>query len=173
MKAKHAYSAFFIAVLAGCLWWTFSLGDFFIGYFVPQALIFLIVPPFFGCLLMYVALRHFDIASRFHSVAFIVAGALAVPLWMQPWSPRVAFFRKVESIQPGMTKQQVAHVMKGYIGGEWLPTEPSWVPGELMEKRVTHLMHYRWTNDDGRYDADIGQVFLRGDKVVGTRSLTD
>ena len=38
---------------------------------------------------------------------------------------------------------------------------------------VTHAVSYRWNDTDGQYNADIGVVYFRNDKLVGTSFSPD
>jgi hypothetical protein len=158
-----------LAVLA----WLWMLGDLAAGSWNWAAFAILVPLPLSLCWLVYAVLRAYSVARRWHLAAAILATLLVYPLIYQPWNPRCVFVRKLESIQPGMSDADVRSIMGGYIGGERFETKLIYVPDELRPQTVTHEMSYRWNEDDGRYNSDIGQVFLHGRTVVGVRFLPD
>jgi hypothetical protein len=84
------------------------------------------------------------------------------------------FVQKLASLRIGMHQADVERTMSGYLGGQpYSIDSDSYVPDELVGAGVTHIMSYRWNGIDGRYTADIGQVFLRDGRVVGTRFMPD
>jgi hypothetical protein len=63
--------------------------------------------------------------------------------------------------------------MKGYIGGDDGPSPLSESIALDRGVSATHVLSYRWNDVDGRYNSDVGQIFLRDGVVVGTDFLPD
>ena len=89
-----------------------------------------------------------------------------------PWHPRQVFVRKVDTLT-GHSLDQVQREMKSYTASPPTELEDSrYVPDELIARKPDLLVTYRWSRH-WAYDSDLGQVFLRNGKVVGTRFLAD
>ena len=73
---------------------------------------------------------------------------------------RRAFVSDLNSIEPGMSQAQVEEIMKPYMTGTGRPG--------MGRSGV-----FRWCDEDGRWDADLGIVRFRGGKVVDVRFLRD
>ena len=104
--------------------------------------------------------------------------ALAVLLYfgmmLTPWHPRKQFIAKLNSIQVGMTIDEVDQIMDGYMLGFGRGLDrvvPAYPTGE--ERKVAKgNMTYRWSKS-ASYNADWGRVFFEEGRVVKTEFLPD
>lgn len=92
------------------------------------------------------------------SVAVLLA-ALAC-LHVVPWNSRKVFLREFRQIEPGMSRQDVDVLLRGYEFGERRPAP------DALERTYVH-------SRSGRFDSDWGIVRLQGDRVVSTQFLPD
>lgn len=162
----------FVAFCAGALWCIDFCGDFCVGTLHPLALLICIGVPLVVCTGFFVGLRLDRQAKPWHTVVLLLTVALGFPIYRQPWNPRVAFVTRLDGLK-GKTVAQVQKEMKGYSGGEVSRAEPGFVPEDLQLSDVTHVIGYRWNEDDWRYNADVGEVFLKDGIVVGTQFSPD
>lgn len=162
-----------LAVLCAGLWWINFLGQVLVEVdWIKWAVV--VGPPLLVCWLLYFALRASNATNRVHFGIMLAFSVLSVLFVYQPWNPRRVFVQKLSGLHEGMTVPDVQQRMAGYFGGEVFESSGGpYVPEELSGKGVTHQMSYRWNETDGRFNADIGQVFLRDGHVVGTRFLPD
>lgn len=114
--------------------------------------------------------RRWMIAVALLSV--LLVGALSLSCW----HPRKAFVRDVQSVEVGMTVDEVEGILGGYLkgpGAKFLqPTPPEYPAGE-RRTRATGVMIYRWNDTDGAYDADWGLVKFVDGRVTHRELLAD
>jgi hypothetical protein len=106
-----------------------------------------------------------------------LAGILLVALLsLTCWHPRKVFVRDVESVQVGMTVDEVEDILGGYIKGKgakfFQPRPPAYPTGE-ERRHATGVMTYRWNDHDAAYDADWGRVHFVGGRVTRREFLGD
>ena len=106
-------------------------------------------------------------------VALISICFVAAILYLTPWSSRNGFLKHLYSIKPGMTATQVQAVMKGYIQGPGIPSNPfadTPVPsGGLAIQSALVFRH----SEDPAYNADWGIVNLRDGIVTSVEFSAD
>ena len=106
---------------------------------------------------------------RWKSIGFaILVTALAVGIWIP--SPRKAFVNDLLSVRPGMTVEQVMGKMAKYRGGDKFDLYVA--PNEVPANATGHW-YVGWNNDDGRYDADLGDIEFENGRVVNVEFLPD
>jgi hypothetical protein len=134
----------------------------------PLTIVLVWIPIAVGCLISSVlAPARWKVVAAFH-VACVGLAAMLIP-----WHPRQVFVRNLESLT-GKSVAEVRAIMRPYMANE--PTQLSgdlYVPEELRPSRPTLLLSYRWNDTDGAFDADVGEVFFRDGRVVGTRFDAD
>lgn len=86
-----------------------------------------------------------------------------------PWHPRQLFVWRLAMIPSGATESEVRQRMNGYLGG----SKADWAPEALRGQGVTETISYGWNDTDGRFNSDVGEVFLAKGRVVGTSFLPD
>lgn len=118
-------------------------------------------------------------ASRERALRAAGAGlaVLAVLLTLVPWHPRKVFAARLDSIEKGMTVDEVEAIIGGYIKGHgWaIPDElppPEYPEGEARA-HATGTMIYRWNTTSASYNADWGKVEFQDGKVVAVDFLPD
>ncbi len=148
--------------------WIYLLGGEMAGATGLLPYVVIVVPPMMLCSGMFIIIRSHGASSKAHFIVLLVALALATPLALQPWTPRSVFISKLDSIRPGMSEAEARQIMAGYLGGEKGESSGLYIPEALEGKGISHAIYYRWNETDGRYNADVGHVYLRDDRVVGT-----
>jgi hypothetical protein len=151
--------------------WALWLGDYLAGEWFLAAMPIVLYPHL--VLAVYCLLLRGRVTGRPHLLGLLIVVLATVPLYLQPWNPRVVFVRTMNSLVPGTTESEVRRVMAGYLGGCLREAGPQYMPEELADAGATHVMSYRWNETDGRYNSDIAQVYLRDGRVVGTQFLPD
>lgn len=150
---------FFLALACG---WIYFWGLLSGGMWpAPLLFVFLILVPFPFVAISVALLKGAQLMRRAHWVTLTLFAIAVIPLYKQPWNPRNVFISKLTSLTPGMTEQEVRRRMEGYLGGTKSKLDNS-------EFGATHCMYYRWNDEDGRFNADVGFVYLNGDRVVST-----
>ena len=168
-REKRAMSTvLFLLAIAGWLWFASTLDVFvgtgwnwFLAGFVIAAGVF--VAPF--------VLLHF---ARWKLAVCGLAVILIFAMMLTPWHPRKQFIAKLDSIQVGMTIDEVEQIMDGYMLGFGRGMDrvvPAYPKGE-ERKVATGNMTYRWS-ESASYNADWGRVFFEEGRVVKTEFLPD
>jgi len=69
---------------------------------------------------------------------------------------------RLSRLPEGATLADVRSRMHGYLGGEEASTEAS------DPAHADAVLYYRWNDVDGRFNSDVGRVYLRKGHVVAT-----
>jgi hypothetical protein len=163
---------FLVALGAGVLWWIYEMGGFVAGESNLPFLAPFIWLPLVACWYSLGVIWVGKMGKKWY-VAFLAAlTLLSYPIYKQPWNPRSIFVSKLGNLT-GKSLTQVQSEMKAYLPSGLSVAEEQYVPEEIWVKGVTHQTSYRWNETDGRYNAEIGQVFVRDGIVVGTKFLPD
>ncbi|MCH7904620.1 MAG: hypothetical protein IH944_08660 [Armatimonadetes bacterium] len=167
-QKRKASAVLFLLAIAGWLWFAGKM-DIFVGTgwdlyftgFVLGAIVFVL--PF--------VLFHF---ARWKVAVCALAVLLYFGMMLTPWHPRKQFIAKLNSIQVGMTIDEVDQIMDGYMLGFGRGLDrvvPAYPTGE--ERKVAKgNMTYRWSKS-ASYNADWGRVFFEEGRVVKTEFLPD
>lgn len=169
----HWASAIFLLIVAILsLFWIYVWGKYMLGLdsgVLP--FLFALLPPLALCLLVYTIYFAFRVASKVHLGILAATTVLGIAFAWQPWSPRIHFVRKLNSIERGASEADVRRTMAGYLDAYLHETSDKYLPEHLRNQGVTHCISYRWSN--GGFNADIAQIFLKDGRVLGTRFLPD
>ena len=165
---RQASAVVFLVAVAGWLWFAGAL-DVFVGtglnWWIAGFLLVmsLVLTPF-------VAL-HF---ARWKLVVYGLALVLYLVMALMPWHPRKAFIYKLNSIQVGMTIDEVEQIMDGYMlgYGRGMDRVVPEYPEKEERKTATGNMVYRWSTSSA-YNADWGIVNFEDGKVISTEFLPD
>lgn len=176
---------------AKVLFMLLSLTSLFLALFVEVLWKFPFQTPFYVVCFLIAAVLYLVVRTKQHLLLTSVYLLLLGTIWLIPWSPRKPFLRKLDSIQTGMSVEEVRSVMKGYVEGTGWPANPFATNSESRlvaigtgqtfqtgtsqtgEMEIKNSIVFRHTIHDGRYNADFGVVEFRNRRVVSTSFLPD
>lgn len=107
-------------------------------------------------LLIYLAVAGRSRPGPLKGVTVLAVLVALATLYLVPWSPRKPFLRSFSRIQAGMSAQEVATIMGGY----------------MRESQGQDLWSFRHSNS-GHYDSDVALVYFREDRVLKKEFLAD
>ena len=167
-QKRTASTALFLLAIAGWLWFAASM-DVFVGTGWDLFLAGFVFGP--GLFVVPFVLLHF---ARWKLVVCALVILLCFGMMLTPWHPRKQFIAKLNSIEVGMTIDEVEQIMDGYMLGFGRGLDrvvPAYPTGE-ERKVTTGNMTYRWSTA-ASYNADWGRVFFEEGRVVKTEFLPD
>lgn len=169
---KYSLLVLLYLVTAAGLAWAWMMGEALIGLSGWTRMSVATGAPLVCLWLMFAWTKFAESADNWHFRYMVISSLLILVVAFQPWNPRAIFVRKLFSIEPGMTKQEVEATMSGYEKIGIVEIDYGNTRGRPSEA-PTHYLYYKWHVKGPHYDADVGKVYFRDGRVVSRRFSGD